>query len=80
MNHHQRPTLPLEKICFGLDRPTDEASLIALIERFARPGLLAVLVPRLTDREISDTLDFLTVTMQKHLNDEEYHRLFTDDR
>lgn len=74
------PQLPLEKICFGLDRPTDEASLAALIQRFARPDLLATLIPRLSEREIGATLDFLTAMMQKHLNDDEYHRLFTDDR
>lgn len=67
------PTTP---ICFGLDRPTDEASLIAFIERFARPGLLASLVPRLADSEITAALDFLTDLMQKHLSDKEYHRLF----
>ncbi|ADH87212.1 hypothetical protein [Desulfurivibrio alkaliphilus] len=74
-----RPTLPLEQICFGLDRPTDEASLAALIQRFSRPELLAALIPRLSDREIAAVLDFLTAMMQKHLNDEEYHRLFTSD-
>lgn len=63
-------------ICFGLDRPTDEASLIAFIERFARPALLATLAPRLSDGEITATLDFLTNLMQKHLSDKEYHRLF----
>ncbi len=76
----QPATLPLEKICFGLDRQTDEASLTAVVQRFARPELLATLIPRLNDQEISAVLDFLTTMMQKHLSDEEYHRLFTDDR
>ncbi|MDF1614264.1 hypothetical protein [Desulfurivibrio dismutans] len=74
-----RLTLPLEQICFGMDRPTDEASLAAMIQRFSRPELLAVLIPRLSDEEIAAVLDFLTAMMQKHLNDAEYHRLFTQD-
>ena len=77
MADHQPPQPP---ICFGLDRTTDEASLVAFIERFARPALLAALIPRLADEEITATLDFLTNLMQKHLSDTEYHRLFLADR
>ena len=79
MPDHDTPSPP-PPICFGLDRPTDEVSLIAFIERFARPELLATLVPRLGDDEIIATLDFLTNLMQKHLNDPEYHRLFLAER
>lgn len=73
----QPPTTP---ICFGLDRPTDETSLMAFIEHFARPNLLATLIPRLSDNEITATLDFLTDLMQKHLSDKEYHRLFLAEK
>lgn len=63
-------------LCFGFDRPTDEASLAAFIERLARPALLAALIPRMADEEITATLDFLTKLMHNHLSDKEYHRLF----
>lgn len=66
-------------LCFGLDRPTDEASLAAFISRFARPALLATLIPRLGDDELIATLDFLTKLMHNHLNDTEYHRLFLSE-
>lgn len=79
MNDQQTPPLPFEQICFGLDRTTDEQSLAAFIDRFARPELLAVLIPHLTDREITAILDFLTALMQKHLSAGDYHRLFTND-
>ena len=71
---------PTSPICFGLDRPTDEASLAAFVGRFARPALLAALIPRMADEEIIATLDFLTALMQKHLSDPEYHRLFLAER
>ena len=77
MPHHDNPPPAAPPpICFGLDRRSDEASLVAFVERFARPDLLATLIPRLTDDEITMTLDFLTNLMQKHLSDPEYHRLF----
>ncbi len=51
-----------------------------LVKRFARPELLAVLIPRLFEREIISVLDFYTALMRKHLSDEEYHQLFVNGR
>lgn len=82
MNTTNKPSArrPGAAICFGLDRATDEQSLAACIERFARTSLLAALVPRLSDEEITATLDFLSNLMHKHLDEKEYHQLFlTDD-
>lgn len=71
-------SLKAEKICFGLNRPTDEESLKVLVKKFAGSDLLETLVPRLTDAEIQATLDFLSNLMHKHLSKEEYHLLFLD--
>lgn len=79
MNNPQS-LLPTDQICFGLDRAHDEASLAALLQRCARPELLAVLIPRLSDREITAILDFYTTLLRKHLQDDEYHRHFTEGR
>lgn len=66
------------QICFGFDRATDEKSLIAFLENMAAKPLLAALIPRLSDREISGVVDYLTDLMHRHLNDKEYHELFLD--
>lgn len=73
------------EICFGIDRPTDEASLVAFLGCFANPELLNSLVPRLTDAELNGLLDQITGLMRNHLTHQEYHRLFlknqgADDR
>jgi hypothetical protein len=68
------------EMAFGLDRATDERSLLLFLERFARPELLATLVPRLDDREIIALLDHLSDLMKTHLREPEYHRLFLKDR
>lgn len=73
-NHH-RPE-GTSAICFGLDRSTDERSLEIFLQNLAEPNLLAVLIPRLSDSEISATLDLFTGLLRRHLNKEEYHRLF----
>jgi len=77
---HEHPSAPsefgTEQICFGLDRPLDEQSLVAFMETLSAPGLLHALVPRLEDEEIIAVVDFFTGLMKKHLSHEEYHRLF----
>lgn len=63
-------------ICFGWDRATDEHSCQAFVRRFAYPKLLAVLVPRLTDSELTGLIDQLSGIMKQHLSEKEYHSLF----
>ncbi len=67
------------QICFGLDRPTDEQSLVLFLHRFARPELLAALAPRLADEDIARVVDLMSGLLRAHLNDSEYHRLFLQD-
>jgi hypothetical protein len=63
-------------IVFGFDRETDEASLQLFLQQFADKNLLDVLLPRLQDKDILATVDFLTTMMKKYLSEKEYHSLF----
>jgi hypothetical protein len=63
-------------IVFGFDRKTDEESLQLFLHYFADKKLLEVLLPRLQDKDILATVDFLTTIMKKHLSEKEYHSLF----
>jgi hypothetical protein len=64
---------------FGLDRPTDESSLIVYLQKFSDDDLMKVLTPRLSDGEIDELLDLVNRLLRTHLKDEEYHRLFLKD-
>lgn len=68
-----------DTICFGLNRPTDEKSLRTFLQRFTAPPLLDALLPRLTDQELTASVDFLTQLLRTHLSEKEYHRLFLSD-
>lgn len=68
-----------EKICFGLQRKTDEDSLILFIRKVSAARLLNTLVPRLDDQEIIEVLDLFTGLMKKHFSKQEYHQLFLSD-
>lgn len=61
---------------FGLNRETDEQSLIEFLQRFADDRLVRTLVPRMQEEEIHQVVDLLTQIMRNHLSGEEYHRLF----
>lgn len=61
---------------FGLDRATDEQSLITFLKQFSEDCLLGTLAPRMSEEEIHQVVDLLTGVMRNHLSGEEYHSLF----
>ena len=61
---------------FGLDRTTDEQSLITFLRQFSDEPLIRELIPRMTEAEIHQVVDLLTQIMRNHLSSDEYHRLF----
>ncbi len=61
---------------FGLDRPTDENTLIYYLQKFSDDALIRTLVERMSDEELLALFDHLGVLLKRHLNDAEYHRLF----
>ena len=61
---------------FGLDRNTDEQSLVTFLRLFSQDRLLGTLAPRMREEEIHQVVDLLTGIMRNHLSGEEYHILF----
>jgi len=64
---------------FGLDRPTNENTLIVYLQKFSDDALMQKLVPRMSDEELEGLFHLLNEMMRKHLSDSEYHRLFLKD-
>ena len=64
---------------FGFDRETDEKSLMVYLQKFSDDALLAALVPRLSDSEIQDLFERISLLLKKHLRESEYHGLFLKD-
>jgi hypothetical protein len=61
---------------FGLDRATDEASLMVYLQQLADDRALDVLVKRLTDDEINELFELISRLLKNHFNSDEYHELF----
>ncbi len=61
---------------FGLDRETDEKSLMVYLQKFSDDHFLETLIPRLKDDEIEAILELISHLLKTHLKEDEYHRLF----
>jgi hypothetical protein len=63
-------------IGFGLDRETDENTVVCYLQKFSDDGLMALLRKRLTDGELNEIFSLVSRLLQSHLAEEEYHRYF----
>ena len=61
---------------FGLDRQTDEDTLVYYLQKFSDDTLMKTLIKRLTDTELNTLFDTLSTFLGSHLSEEEYHDLF----
>jgi len=64
---------------FGLDRETNEKTIIYYLQKFSDDELMERLMVRLTDDELGEIFSMLTRLLKKHLTDSEYHSLFLKD-
>jgi hypothetical protein len=64
---------------FGLDRQTDEDSLVVYLQKFSDDELASILKKRMTEAEINQVVDLIHALMHKHFTEDEYHRLFLKD-
>ena len=64
---------------FGLDRGTDESTLICYIQKFSDDAVMAAIIKRLEDRELADLFDGINRLLRRHFTEAEYHRLFLKD-
>ena len=61
---------------FGLDRETDERTVVYYLQKFSDDTLMQTLIKRLGDDELAALFDLVSDLLQKHLSEEEYHALF----
>ena len=61
---------------FGLNRETDENTVIYYLQKFSDDSLMDVIKGRLNDDELETLFNQLSGLLRKHLSEDEYHRLF----
>ena len=65
---------------FGMDRKTDEETLMFYLQKFSEDSFLNLLIPRLTDTEIESLYLLVNEKLKHHLSEDEYHSVFLKDR
>ena len=63
-------------IGYGLDRKTDEKTIIYYLQKFSDDDLISLIIKRLSNDELLDIFELISRLLKKHLNEEEYHSLF----
>ncbi len=61
---------------FGLNRTTDEKTVIYYLQKFSDDALMDLIIPRMNDQELADIFNKLSSLMKTHLSENEYHRFF----
>jgi hypothetical protein len=64
---------------FGLDRQTDEHTIVYYLQKFSDDVLARTMAERMSDEELDQLYSLINALMQRHLSDGEYHQLFLKD-
>jgi len=64
---------------FGLDRETDENTVIYYLQKFSDDDLMALMRNRLDDKDLSALFNQLSDLLRRHLDEDEYHAYFLKD-
>ncbi len=65
---------------FGLDRKTDENTLIYYLQKFSDDQFMEKIRDRISDPDMEALFDMLTRLMKQCMSEEEYHRYFLKDK
>ncbi|MDX9788276.1 MAG: cytoplasmic protein [Desulfobacterales bacterium] len=64
---------------FGLDRQTDENTVIYYLQKFSDDALIKHLIPKLPNRALEDIFNLINRMLKENLSESEYHRFFLKD-
>ncbi len=64
---------------YGLDRETDENTVICYLQKFSDDRFMATMTKRMTDGELLELFELINRLLRKHLTESEYHALFLKD-
>jgi hypothetical protein len=65
---------------FGMDRTTDQETIMFYLQKFSEDRFMAKFVPRLDQDELEEIYVFINRMLKQHLSEDEYHTLFLKDR
>jgi len=64
---------------FGMNRETDEHTVICFLQKFSDDTFIQHMVKRLSNEELEEMFNLMSRLLKTHLTEPEYHRLFLKD-
>ena len=64
---------------FGLDRETDENTVICYLQKFSDDTLMKHIIKLMSDEDLNELFEMISRMLKKHLSETEYHQLFLKD-
>ncbi len=64
---------------YGLDRKTNENTLRFFLQKFSDDSLMETILPRMTDEDLDELFEMISLALKKYLSEPEYHELFLKD-
>ncbi len=64
----------------GLDRETDEETIMFYLQKFSEDSFMKTFIPRLSDEELEEIYLFINNKLKQHIKEDEYHSIFLKDR
>ncbi len=61
---------------FGLNRETDENTVVYCLQKFSDDSLMEVLKQRMSDTELEQVFELISKVLKNHLTEDEYHRYY----
>lgn len=65
---------------FGMDRETDEETIMFYLQKFSEDKFMKVFIPKLDDSELEEIYNMIHKMLKKNFTEDEYHSFFLKDR
>ncbi|SMC71432.1 hypothetical protein SAMN02746065_10840 [Desulfocicer vacuolatum DSM 3385] len=65
---------------FGMNRKTDEETIMFYLQKFSEDSFMAHLIPLLDDEELDEIYTLIHRLLKRHISEYQYHALFLKDR
>ena len=65
---------------FGMDKKTDEETLMFYLQKFSEDSFMKRFIPRLEQEELEEVYLLINRLLKQHITEDEYHALFLKDR
>ena len=64
---------------YGLDRQTDENTVICYLQKFSDDTLMKRIIQRFSNEDLAEIFEVITRLLKEYLDEDEYHRFFLKD-